>query len=125
MSGSKWRLALMGVAGVLLAGSAAAEGLGLRNDPFVRPNLNANAAGGAASGAAGGSDRGAAEAPWQPRLRAVVVAGPRSSVLVDGQVVEMGGEVDGYRLIRVLPDKAIFVRNGRRVELTLAATRAP
>jgi hypothetical protein len=88
-----------------------------RHDPFARPVL------GAASGAAGAADH--AQPVWQPRLQAVVVAGPRSSVLLDGRVLEMGEEVDGYRLIQVLPDKASFRHKGRRVELTLSGRQTP
>ena len=99
----------------------AADGPTLHHDPFARPDLSASPPGAAASGPA--------TPVWQPRLRAVVVAGRRSLAKVDDSVVELGGEVDGYRLIQVLPDKAIFVRAGRRVELTIGVTtgaaRAP
>jgi hypothetical protein len=97
-----------------VAAVAGPEALVLRHDPFVRPGAAA-----ATPGAAPGSDAG-----WRPRVRAVVVAGPRSSALVEGQVLEMGDELDGYRLIQVLPDKAIFSKKGRRVELSVGASKA-
>lgn len=89
--------------------------LALRHDPFTRPV--ATASGGLAGAAP-------ADTAWQPALRAVVVAGPRSSALVDGQVLELGDELDGYRLIQVLPDKAIFKKRGRRFELSVGASKA-
>lgn len=104
--------------GLLLPALAAAEpeALVLRHDPFIRPSLGASALA-----------NGAPEAPdvaWRPMLRAVVVAGPKSSALVDGQVLELGDELEGYRLIQVAPDKAIFSKKGRRVELSVGASKA-
>ncbi|MBK7616680.1 MAG: hypothetical protein IPJ08_20325 [Burkholderiales bacterium] len=96
--------------------AAEPEALVLRHDPFLRPGSAA-----AAPALAAGADTDAA---WRPQLRAVVVAGPKSSALVDGQVLELGDELDGYRLIQVLPDKAILRKKGRRVELSVGASKA-
>ena len=96
------------------ATAAEPEPLVLRHDPFVRPG----------SAAAVPTTTAGTDAAWRPQLRAVVVAGPKSSALVDGQVLELGDELDGYRLIQVLPDKAIFRKKGRRVELSVGASNA-
>ena len=82
----------------------------LQHDLFSRPNLGAST-----------QERTAvpvAEA-WRPSLRAIVLAGERSMVLVDRSMVEIGGAVDGYRLVGVTESKATFVRGGQRVELSL------
>ena len=64
---------------------------------------------------------------WQPRLRAVVVAGSRSMVNVGGSIVSLGEQFEGYRLVGVEENKATFSKNGLRVELKMdggnAATR--
>jgi len=89
-------------------------GLALRHNPFARPGTAASL-----PATPSGTDTA-----WRPPLRAVVVAGGHSAVLVDGQVLELGDELDGYRLIQVLPDKAIFKKKGRRVELSVGASKA-
>jgi len=115
MNGRRWMTPWL-LLGCVHAAAAADAPAG-RHDPFARPDLA-----GLAAAAASGS---VAAPTWQPRLRAVVMAGPRSMVLIDDEVVELGVDVNGYRLIRVLPDKAIFVRDGRRVVIAIGAARAP
>lgn len=97
----------------------------LRHDPFAWP-----AAARAPAPPPAGASASAAQTPpppWRPRLRAVVVAAGRSMALVDGSVVTIGEQLDGYRLIRVEERGATFVKNGLRVELRMdggdAATR--
>ena len=60
-----------------------------------------------------------------PKLRALVAAGPRSMVVVGEQVVEIGGLVQGYRLIAVHEDRALFVKQGRHVTAVLDTPAAP
>lgn len=82
----------------------------LQHDVFARPNLSASA-----------PERAApveVEA-WRPTLRAIVLAGERSLVLVDKSAVELGGAVNGYRLVGVTESRAVFTRAGQRIELTL------
>lgn len=96
-----------------LAAPAAAQrggGVALQHDVFARPNLSASA-----------PDRAAPVEvdTWRPTLRAIVLAGERSLVLVDKSAVELGGAVNGYRLVGVTESRAVFVRGGQRMELTL------
>lgn len=86
-----------------------------RPDPFLRPNLAPESAVEAAPAPA---------AAWRPPLRAIVLAGERSMVKIGAVVVELGEELDGYRLVRVAEDKAVFARGRERVELTMARERA-
>jgi len=58
---------------------------------------------------------------WAPQLHAVVVAGLASAVSVDGTLVPLGGEVEGYRLEGVGPTRARFRRGLEVVELRLTA----
>lgn len=90
-------------------------GASLQHDVFSRPSL-------AASAPARSAPIEVAAA-WRPTLRAVVVAGERSQVLVERSAVELGGVVDGYRLVAVAEGRATFVRGTQRVELTMGQTR--
>ena len=92
------------------AAAADAPPLRPRHDPFARPDLSAGG---------GGAASAAAATAALPRLTAVVVAGPRSMAVLNGQVLELGGELDGFRLIQVGEDKALFQHAGRRVVITL------
>ena len=101
---------------------AAADPTPLRHDPFAIP-----AATRPPPAAATATIESAAVPLWQPKLRAVVVAGSRSMVSVDGRVVVLGEQIDGFKLVRVEEQRATFAKNGVRVELMMdggnAATR--
>jgi len=92
------------------AGMAAAADTAPRHDLFARPKLAPEAAGEPAS---------AARSDWHPPLRAIVLAGERSLVKIGNVVVELGGEIEGWRLVRVAEDKAVFTRGRQRVALTM------
>ena len=57
--------------------------------------------------------------PWAPVLRAVMVAGAASMANVDGHLLRMGEEVDGYRLVEVTDRRAVFERDGVLRELVI------
>jgi len=40
-------------------------------------------------------------------------------VKIGNVVVELGGEIEGWRLVRVAEDKAVFTRGRQRVALTM------
>jgi hypothetical protein len=89
----------------------------LRNDPFDqhrthRPDLRPEQA-------------AAAPQAWRPELRAVLVAGDRSMADVGGIIVKLGGEVDGFRLLEVRDRKAVFVKNGTRLTLSIDRNKEP
>lgn len=112
------RTALALASGAALPLALAAErgtDAALQHDVFRRPNLNAAVPQQPAQPQA---------EEWLPNLRAIVMAGERSLVLVERSVVEIGGAVDGYRLVGVTESTAIFARGGRRFELVLARGKA-
>lgn len=116
---SERRLALATAVLSLLGATHAAEVPALRHDPFARPTLAASAPSAAASAAQ-------PEPLWQPVLSAVMVAGDKSLVNVDGFVVQVGQEINGYRLVQVTETGAVLVKKKQRLELKLAApSRAP
>lgn len=104
-----------------LPGLAAADLEPLRHDPFAVP---------AATRPSPPVIASVVEPPalvWRPKLSAVVVAGSRSMVSIDGRVVALGEQIDGYQLVQVEEQRAAFAKNGVRFELKMdggnAATR--
>lgn len=97
-----------------LAGLAPAQAEGLKHDPFARPALTGTAAPLSASNA-----NAAAEPVWKPELRAIMLAGPKSIVNIGGMLVGIGEQTNGYRLVEVHQETAVFVNNKKRVTLTL------
>jgi len=84
----------------------------LKHDPFVRPAQVAlqrlkpqpqNAGAIAAQ-----------ETAWNPELKAVMLAGAKSMVDVDGQMVGIGEEIHGHKLLEVRDGEAVFIIGGKR-----------
>ncbi len=90
----------------------------LQHDPFVRPQLFA--AGNGKASSAGNAV--AEEAPWHPRLTAVLVAGTNSLVNLQGEIIRMGEAKDGYRLMEVRDQQAVFRKGKKRVVLNMGMT---
>lgn len=57
--------------------------------------------------------------PWEPELRAVMLAGRASVANVAGQLVGIGEEVDGHRLLEVTERRAVFEKDGTLFELVM------
>ena len=45
-------------------------------------------------------------------------------VNVEGTIVSLGGQIDGFRLTGVEDRKAVFTKDGARVELTMGGEKA-
>lgn len=100
---------------VLAAGLASAESKPtLRHNPFVRPDAVPAA-----------PDAGPASRSGAPLLRATLVAGARSIVDLNGKLLAIGEEVDGYRLLEVRAWEAVFEYRGRRVTIEVDPREAP
>jgi hypothetical protein len=100
----------------------------LRHNPFnrpVSPQVVPVAAGNTGLNAAAVAADAEPALEWNPRLRAVVVAGARSMALVDGDLVELGGSVEGYRLQAVDEDRAVFVKGRERITLVMGDRSGP
>lgn len=108
----------------LVCGFAGAAEPSLRHDPFawpaaVRPTGVVMPGIAKTSSAAVGAGLEAPTPTWQPRLRAIVNAGSASLVSVDGTVVALGEQIDGFRLVRVGERSATFAKGGVYVELKM------
>jgi hypothetical protein len=123
------RMRMLGHIGAALACIPAcswAQADALKHDPFARPALSKPAQPAVQPRDAGNVGRGGPpERVWKPELTAVVVAGPRSMVSIDGTVLHIGEEIDGHRLVEVHEHGAVFIKNRKRVTLTLAGMRDP
>lgn len=98
-----------------LPGLAQAQPDGLKHDPFARPVLALRPA----SAAPVPASTPVPEPVWKPELAAVMLAGPKSAVSIDGTIVRLGEEINGHRLVEVQEQAAIFVKNRKRVTLSL------
>lgn len=113
----------------IAAGLACTPGFGwaqadaLKHDPFARPAfLKATPPAAAQARDHAGAGKGALPEPeWKPELAAVMVAGPKSVVSIDGAMVRIGEEINGHRLVEVHEQTAVFVKNRKRVTLSLRA----
>ena len=112
----------------LAAGLACMPGFGwaqadaLKHDPFARPVFRKAPPPGAQPGVAGVGTSALPEPSWKPELAAVMLAGPKSVVSIDGTLVRIGDEINGHRLVEVHERTAVFVKNRKRVTLSLRGT---
>jgi hypothetical protein len=108
-----------GCLGLMLAGGwAALAAQPLQHDLFARPSLSAPPS----TSATPGGRAADSELVWQPKLSAVMVAGRHSLVMVDGVVVGLGQEVNGYALKQVREGQAVFARGKTRIVLIMDAS---
>lgn len=82
----------------------------LRHNPFDRPDFVAKLTHGA---------EGAQLSGWPYVLHATLRAGALSLANVDGRLIGVGEEYEGYRLIRVGEGDATFQKDGLRVTVTV------
>lgn len=112
----RYRVALMSLA-CIGAGHAAvaAEPEPLLNNPFSRPpSVTTNA-----------PTTDAAQGPYRQvlDLRATMVGRVRRIVDVGGRILHPGDEIDGYTLIEVGEDRALFVRGDKRITVYVRPER--
>jgi len=102
----------------MVANTAAWSAPPLRHDPFARPLLTATVPKSVTAQGTVAVDI----PPWNPNLIAVMVAGDHSLVNLEGTIVAIGQELDGYRLVQVRDREAIFTRGKQRVVLKMEAS---
>ena len=114
----QWVCALAAAAPACVGSHAA----GLQHDLFARPALQA------LKPEQPQSVKTVAPAPpppeWKPELKAIITGGGTAMVNVEGRIVQMGQEIDGYRLVEVEERRATFVRDKVRYTLLLNAVRS-
>jgi len=88
--------------------AGAAEPPALAHNPFTRPPSERTVEQQAFTG-------DAQDAPTRLELRATMVALSDKLANVGGRTLRPGDEVQGYRLQRVFEDRAVFVRDGRKL----------
>ncbi len=104
-------------------GLACAQAGDLRHDLFARPALGNMQPARTGPGQIGTATD--ATPAWNPEVKAVVVAGSDSLANVDGAIVRIGGEIDGYRLVEVREREVVFVKGKKRYRLALRSIKGP
>ena len=99
---------------VCLCSQASADVL-LKHDPFARPLLPASLPNNPASINAVAEE----EDPWNPQLIAVMVSGKNSLVNLDGVILRVGEEKDGYRFMQASDHEAVFKKGNKRIVLNM------
>lgn len=56
---------------------------------------------------------------WFPQLRATMRTGSTSMANIDGKIIKIGQEVDGFTLIKVAERGAYFLKNGIKYHVTM------
>lgn len=101
--------------------AAPGHAAGLQHDLFARPALEALKPGQSQSVK---TVTPAIPPPeWKPELRAIIAGAGTAIVNVEGRIVQMGQEMDGYRLVEVQERRAIFVKDKVRYTLLLNAVK--
>ncbi len=57
--------------------------------------------------------------PWEPELRATLVGGARPSANIDGWLILLGDEVEGFKLVEIRERRAVLEKDGVRRILTM------
>lgn len=113
---SPLRTAMLWAGAMLIAvpmrAAAADPQIELRRNPFERPVLEELAASTVTRGSA-------AKADDDPGLRAVLVAGSKSSVNFGGVIIQIGESTNGYQLLSVEEGRAVFSNKGKKIALSL------
>lgn len=90
----------------------------LRHNPFKQPDLSMATSEDSGVGEAAEPE---AKAP-DPVLRATLSLGSASLADVDGDIIGIGEEVNGYRLLAVNEGSAVLSKDGNRLELSVSTT---
>ena len=81
----------------------------LRHNPFQKPNLDLVRT----------ETPNNASVSWTGELRGVISGGKEALINVDGEILMVGDEHQGFRLIDVRERTAVFEKNGKRMLLSL------
>jgi hypothetical protein len=66
----------------------------------------------------------AAPVEWKPGLRAIIRGGGNAWVNVEGRILQVGQEMNGFRLVNVEERRAVFVKDDVRYTLDLPDVRS-
>lgn len=107
-----WHLLWVVLLSAVLTSAAHADDLipQLSHNPFTRPALGTETA---------GRTEQVRPPVRVPVVRATLEAGKHSLANVNGKLIAIGEEFEGYRLIRVGAGDATFVRNGEEVTVVV------
>ena len=104
-------LALVLVPGYQLQSHAGDTGGDLRSNPFEQPVTEEKVA----------DEK--QETVDALELRGIMIAGPRSQANIGGEIIAIGEEVGGYRLVSVRPQHVVLIKNDVKKILAVDAGR--
>ncbi len=99
----------MSLMALLAAAAGASEAPELRNNPFARPPSERTAPFAPEARAEGATS--------ELELRATLVSTQTRLANVGGKTVRPGDEVQGYKLLKVFEDRAVFARQGKHLTI--------
>jgi hypothetical protein len=99
-----------------LCSQASADAL-LNHDPFARPLLPTLLPNNPAT--VNAEAEAEVETPWNPQLIAVMVSGKNSLVNLDGVILKIGEEMDGYRFVQAKDHEVVFKKGNKRIVLNM------
>ncbi len=95
-----------------LVASAASASEPIEKNPFTRPGYTADRP-------LPGPLQEQPEVLVPLRLKATLIAGPRALANVSGEILAPGDEIQGHRLVRVTEGRAVLIKEGRTVTLSV------
>ncbi len=97
---------------LLIFDSVYAEPLSVKHDPFEKPVLRKQHT--------SNTKKASSHAkPLLAKLSSTLRAGKNSMAIVDGQVIKLNEDVDGFKLIRVDERSVVFLKGNQQTQLTL------
>ncbi len=60
---------------------------------------------------------------WQPELRGIILSDDISIVNIGGDMIEVGMEYEGFRLIKVKGQSVVFEKNGKNFSISMEETK--
>ena len=90
------------------------ENLKLHVDPFKQPQISQYSASSDGSQISGNSRKG-----WSVELRGTMQSARLPMVNLDGEVIALGEQVDGFRLVEVGERSAVFIKGSKRYVLSM------
>ena len=105
-------LLLAGMLPQVICHASDAEPTMLQTNPFLRPIIE--------KGNSGSSHNTVNKAPVGPmRLRGIMLANSNSVANIDGEIISLGQQIQGYTLITVQQRHIVLDRNGMLITLSI------
>ena len=93
---------------------AQAQEKGLKNDLFqISPSRDTQTTSGS------NAQKGSASSSWQPTLKAILFAGQQSLINLNGSILQLGDEINGYKVKRISETSVLLKSRNDTITLSL------